>query len=76
MKIEAFVPKEKFKSSMDDYIRILKGSKKAKGKDRIYIAGEKEFEFEERYKDEVPLYIKVVDNLRSIGSSLGIKPDF
>uniref|UniRef100_A0A7C4Y5Q9 Ldh family oxidoreductase n=1 Tax=candidate division WOR-3 bacterium TaxID=2052148 RepID=A0A7C4Y5Q9_UNCW3 len=76
MKIEAFVPKEKFKSSMDDYIRILKGSKKAKGKVRIYIAGEKEFEFEERYKDEVPLYIKVVDNLRSIGSSLGIKPDF
>lgn len=76
MKIEAFIPKEKFKSSMDDYIRIIKNSKKAKGKDRIYIAGEKEFENEERYKEEVPLYIKVVENLRSIGKSLDIIPDF
>ncbi len=76
MKIEAFIPKEKFKSSMDDYIRIIKNSKKAKGKERIYIAGEKEFENEQRYREEVPLYIKVVENLRSIGKSLDITPDF
>lgn len=76
MKIDAFIPKEKFKSSMDDYIRILKNSKKAKGKDRIFVAGEKEFENEEKYKEEVPLYYKVVENLRSIGNSLGVKIDF
>lgn len=76
IKIESFIPKDKFKSSMDDYIKILKCSKKAKSKERIYVAGEKEFENEKKYKDEIPLYIKVVENLRSIGKNLEIIPGF
>ncbi len=76
IKIETFIPKDRFKSAMDDFIRILKNSKKAEGKERIYVAGEKEFELEERYKEEVALYHKVVENLRVIGKELGIEPGF
>jgi len=76
IKIESFIPEEQFKKSMDNFINILKNSKKAEGKDRIFVAGEKEFEFEEKYREEVALYYKVAENLRSIGSELGVKADF
>lgn len=76
IKIDSFAPKEDFKKSMDDFIRILKNSKKAEGKDRIYVAGEKEFELQEKQKDEVALSYKVVENLRSIGKELGVRPTF
>ena len=61
---------------MDEYINILKNSEKAAGRDRIYIHGEKEFELYEQQKEVVPLYYKVVEELRMIGQELSIKIPF
>jgi ureidoglycolate dehydrogenase (NAD+) len=42
--VEAVMPKELFKSRMDDLIRGIKDSPRAKGVDRIYLPGEMEWE--------------------------------
>jgi LDH2 family malate/lactate/ureidoglycolate dehydrogenase len=76
MRIDAFLSPEEFKRSMDEMIQTLKGSAKAAGQSRIYIHGEKEYEMEERQKDEVALFYKVVDSLKRIGKDLGVEYDF
>ena len=71
--IEAFRPLIDFKKQIDDMIKILKDSPKAAGHDRIYIAGEKEFEiakFNETHG--VPIIAPVVEELRSNGKRLGV----
>jgi L-2-hydroxycarboxylate dehydrogenase (NAD+) len=73
---DLFTSKETFKSSMDEFIDILKNSEKAEGKDRIYIAGEKEFENEDRQQETVSISNKVVENLREIGKEAGIDVPF
>lgn len=71
-RIDGFRPADEFKRAMDEYIRSLKESPKAEGESRIWVAGEKEWELQERYACEgVPLYHKVVENLKAIGEELG-----
>ena len=71
--IEAFRPVIDFKKQMDHVITILKSSPKAKGKERIYIAGEKEFENVEKNKKlGIPLMTKVVDDLKKDGDRIGV----
>jgi len=73
MRIDAFRPKNEFKRDMDDIIHRLKEAPKAKGAERIYIHGEKEFEEAERLvKLGIPLNQKVVDDLRVIAKQLGM----
>ncbi len=61
---EHFVGLDKFKEDMDDYIDTLKNSEKAKGEERIYVHGEKEFEeHERREKEGLPLDAKTVESL-------------
>ena len=56
IRIDAFRDPADFKQDMDRLITQLKESPKAAGEDRIYIHGEKEFEFFEKAKTEgVPL---------------------
>lgn len=77
MRIDAFRPKEEFKRDMDDLIRRLKNAPKAKGADRIYIHGEKEFEEAERLaKLRIPLNPKVIEELRAIAKQLGMRKPF
>lgn len=72
--IATFRPVAEFKRTMDEYIRLLKDSPKAKGEDRIYIHGEKEFELAAEYrKTGVPLYYKVVNSLKEIGRDVGVE---
>lgn len=74
MRLDAFRPADEVKREVDAYIRMLKGSPKAAGADRIYVAGEREWELEDRYRREgVPLYSKVVQALRQIGEEIGPK---
>lgn len=73
---EIFIPTDEFKDNMDKFIGILKNSAKISGKERIYIHGEKEFEKEELQKETVSVYYKVVENLRDIGTEVGVKPEF
>lgn len=68
LKIENFIDMETFVTKMDDLIDRLKNSAKAEGHDRIYIHGEKEQEFTERYqKNGIPLQEKVYETLLTIG---------
>lgn len=77
MRIDAFRPKEKFKSDMDDLIHRLKSAPKAKGAKRIYIHGAKEFEKTKQFtKDGIPLSPKVVEDLCAIAEHLRIKKPF
>ena len=76
IKIAAFIAPDFFKSIMDEYIKTIKNSAKAPGQDRIFIHGEKEFELYEQHKEEVPLYYKVVEELRKIGEEVNIEVPF
>ncbi len=71
-----FTSKEEFKGNMDKFIGTLKNSEKAEGKDRIYIAGEKEFENEDKQKETVSLSNKVIENLKEIGKEAGVEVPF
>jgi len=73
MRVDGFRPLAEFQASMDDIIRRLKHSPKAEGAERIYIAGEKEFEKEADYRQHgVPLFGKVADALKQIGNEVGV----
>jgi L-2-hydroxycarboxylate dehydrogenase (NAD+) len=55
---------------MDDLVRRLKNSAAAEGQKRIFIHGEKEFEYEER--EGIPLYHKVYEDLKAIGGEVSV----
>lgn len=74
IRVDAFRAVEEFKTTMDDMLRALKDSPKAEGHDRIYVAGEIEYECEqERLKTGIPLNNKVVASLEKIAGELGVK---
>jgi L-2-hydroxycarboxylate dehydrogenase (NAD+) len=76
LRVDFFRPLEEFKRDIDDMIRRLKGSPKAEGSERIYIHGEKEFAFEEKYRHEgIPLYHKVYENLKAIARETAVPFD-
>ncbi|MGM0366326.1 MAG: Ldh family oxidoreductase [Actinomycetota bacterium] len=71
--IEAFRPLVDFKKQIDKLVGDLKASPKAKGKDRIYVAGEKEFENEDyNRKHGIPLLVNVVKDLKQNGRKVGV----
>ena len=74
-RVEAFRPLAEFRAGMDDWLRRLKASPKALGAERIYIAGEKEFEeADRRRRAGIPLPQAVVSDLRNLGLELGVEP--
>ncbi|MDO9576083.1 MAG: Ldh family oxidoreductase [bacterium] len=74
--IEAFIPLNEFTDSLDSLIKILHDSKKAKGQDRIYIHGEKEFIQADEQQEYVRLYNRVIEDIKGVGESLGVKASF
>ena len=61
-----------FKADMDDLLRALKDSPKIDGQDRIYVAGEPEWECEQRRRREgVPLGPGLVAELRELATATG-----
>ena len=62
-----------FKADMDDLLRALKDSPKAEGQDRIYVAGEPEWECEQRRRREgIPLAPGLVNQLRQVSVEAGV----
>ncbi len=74
--IEAFIPLDQFTAALDSLIKTLLDSRKAEGQDRIYIHGEKEFILADQQQDQVKLFNKVVEEIKGIGKSLGVEPNF
>jgi LDH2 family malate/lactate/ureidoglycolate dehydrogenase len=71
--IGRFRPIDDFKADMDDLLRSLKGSAKAEGHDRIYVAGEPEWECEQaRRRHGIPLAPGLVDQLREAARAAGV----
>ena len=71
--VDAFEPIAEFKRRMDELIRQIRSAAKAKGANRIYLPGEKEWEYRGRALVEgIPLPHDVLASLRGLGEDLGI----
>ncbi|MEO9171244.1 MAG: Ldh family oxidoreductase [Candidatus Baltobacteraceae bacterium] len=75
-RIDGFRDIEQFKADMDKELRFFKDSQKVQGQDRIYVAGEIEYE-KTLYnrKHGAPVHVKVWDELQKLGQELGIPFD-
>jgi len=66
-----FRPIDAFKTDVDDLLRALKGSPKAAGEERIYVAGEPEWECErQRRVTGIPLAPGLVAQLREVAADV------
>jgi L-2-hydroxycarboxylate dehydrogenase (NAD+) len=71
--IEHFIPLDRFKAIAGGIVRQLRASHKAPGQERIYTAGEKEWEMEKRIRVEgVPVNPNLQKNLRIMQEDLGL----
>ena len=76
IRIDAFRPLAEFKQDMDRLIQELKSTPPIAGQDRVYVAGEIEFETaEERSERGIPLLPSVLKGLREVGEQLGVPYD-
>jgi LDH2 family malate/lactate/ureidoglycolate dehydrogenase len=76
IRVDAFRPVLEFKQDMDRLIRDLKATPAAKGQERVYVAGEIEFETAaERAEHGIPLHRSVLKGLREVGEQLGVPYD-
>jgi len=74
---DCFVGREDFKKDMDRYIQTIKESRKAKDATEVLMPGEPEYRTETRYlKEGIPLASSTVNELTSLGQSLGISLPF
>lgn len=72
--ISAFTELDDFKKTTGDILRDLRNSKKAKGHDRIYTAGEKEYETLLYREDKgVPVNEELLKELLTVRDELGLK---
>lgn len=68
-----FRPLGEFKADLDDLLRSLKESPKAEGEERIWVAGEPEWECSERRRrDGIPLAPGLVAQLRALAAKLAL----
>ncbi len=65
---EAFSSLDEIRENMTHYIDMLQNAAKGAGQHRIYVAGEKEYEAEERHLISVPLQAKVFETLNTLGA--------
>ncbi len=71
--IENFIPLDTFRKITGNIMKGLRNSKKAPGCDRIYTAGEKEFESEEeRCKTGIPINENLQQDIKIMQEELGL----
>ena len=76
IRIDSFRPADAFKQDMDRLIRELKSATPIEGQERVFVAGEIEFETEkERTALGIPLHRSVLDGLREVSQQLSIAYD-
>ncbi len=74
--ISWFRPLKDFKRDMDLLLRELKSTARAEGQDRVFVAGEIEFETaRERTENGIPLHSSVLKGLRELSEQLQIPYD-
>jgi L-2-hydroxycarboxylate dehydrogenase (NAD+) len=73
--VEAFLPEEEFKHNVGDLLRELRNSKPATGHNKIYTAGQKEYENEIRIRKEgIPVVSNLQKELKSLQIELQLAP--
>ncbi len=71
--IESFIPVKRFKKIAGNIMRILRSSKKAPGKSKIYTAGEKEYYAEkEKEREGIPLNKSLQKDIKMMQHELGL----
>jgi LDH2 family malate/lactate/ureidoglycolate dehydrogenase len=71
--VARFRPVEAFKADVDDLLRSLKESPRAEGAERVWVAGEPEWECElRRRRDGIPLAPGLVRQLRDVATACGL----
>ncbi|MGH7852469.1 MAG: Ldh family oxidoreductase [Candidatus Binatia bacterium] len=76
IRIDTFRPVDEFKRDMDRLLRELKSTPSIEGQDRVYAAGEVEFETaDERREHGIPLLPSVLKGLREVGEQVGVPYD-
>jgi len=71
--IEHFVPLERFQAVTGDIVRQLRASRKAPGQERIYTAGEKEWEMAKLVRERgVPVNPNLQKNIKTMQTELGL----
>lgn len=76
IRIDSFRPVAEFKQDMDRLIRELKSTPPISGQERVYVAGEIEFETaQERAEQGIPLHSSVLEGLRDVGQQLSVPYD-
>jgi LDH2 family malate/lactate/ureidoglycolate dehydrogenase len=76
IRIDQFRPLAEFKRDMDRLIQALKTTPPMAGQDRVYVAGEIEFETaEERAEQGIPLIRSVLDSIRAVSEQVGVAYD-
>ena len=73
LNIEKFLPIEQFKKNIGDLLRELRSVNKYPGKDRIFTAGEKEYDIEKTIMEKgIPINSNLLSDLKYIDNLLGI----
>ena len=76
IKIDSFRPAAEFKRDMDRLLAELKATTPMHGQERVYVAGEIEFETaEERTEHGIPLHSTVLKGLRDVGAQVSVAYD-
>lgn len=71
--IKNFMPVNEFKTKVDGYIKTIKGSKKAKGVNEIFLPGEIEYKrTSERRENGIPVNDVVIKELDELLKSIGL----
>lgn len=74
-RVDAFTDVDRFKASMDDFMRYLTDTPPAPGADRVYYAGLIEHEEAlDRAERGIPLHHEVIEWFDSISAELGTEP--
>ena len=74
--ISHFMPVVEFKERVDRIIRMMKDSRLARGQDRVYLAGEIEFEaHRQRVREGIPYSKEIISRLEKFAKDLHISPD-
>jgi len=73
LRVDCFSETEDFRSRMDDWIRFIRGSRRAAGVERIWLPGEKECETRmQRLRDGIPLNAKMIEELYGLANEAGV----
>ena len=71
--IQNFIPLDRFKEITGNIMRELRSSKKAPGKEKIYTAGEKEYNAEvERRENGIPINKSLQEDIKIMQQELGL----